>query len=291
MAEDNHMSDATFAPGGAGVSPASKRILFVRSGGGLPGLDIHTGIWCALEEAGVRPTEVCGTSAGAIVSAIQAAGRPASFAAALIASLRDSDVRREVPFWQVRIPWINHFLENGPILEILKRVLPPTFDGMQLPFSAWATRFESGESVNVATPEISPSPAMAAMASASICGVFPAVKMLDNYSYIDGGVRRNLPLPTNWRDYDQVWLLIASGRPRDYIHARGILTHLIRNVDYLMQDQISDVLDLVHGDHRVHVVWPKLHITGGKLHFDHAAFQQAYNYTRDRLYMNGGSLT
>lgn len=30
--------------------------LYVRSGGGLPGLDIHAGIWLALESAGIRAT-------------------------------------------------------------------------------------------------------------------------------------------------------------------------------------------------------------------------------------------
>jgi predicted acylesterase/phospholipase RssA len=44
----------------------SKRILFVRSGGGLMGLDIHCGIWSALAERGIEPTDCHGTSAGAI---------------------------------------------------------------------------------------------------------------------------------------------------------------------------------------------------------------------------------
>ena len=246
----------------------------------MPGLDIHAGIWLALEEAGVVPTEVAGTSAGAIVSALQAAGRSASFAAALMNSLSDGDVRRERFAWKLRIPWIDSFMENDPILSILNRVLPGGFDKLALPFSAWATRVETGEAVNVANPEICPSVTLSALASMSISGVFPAVRLSDGFSYVDGGVRSNLPLPANWRDYDQVWLLIAQGRPADYQHRSGILTNLLRNVHYLMQDQLCDALETTAGDTRVHVVWPALRVTAGMLHFDHDLIMSAYRYTK-----------
>lgn len=259
------------------------RILFVRSGGGLPGLDIHAGIWLAMAEAGILPTELAGTSAGSLVSAVQAAGQSASFFAGLTNSLCDSDVRREVLFWKSRFWWLDYYLKSAPVLSLLSEILKDGWEGIRIPFSAWATRLATGESVNVAQPSLSPSPALAALASMAISGVFEPVELKDGHSYVDGGVRCNLPLPDDWRSYDQVWLLIASGRPQDYARSHGILTALIRNVHYLMQDQIADVVSAVHGDPTVRVIWPQVHVTRGALHFDHRLISAAYDQTREIL--------
>jgi predicted acylesterase/phospholipase RssA len=61
--------------------------LFVRSGGGLPGLDIHCGIWLALEQAGIRADANSGTSAGAAVAALDSAGWSAADAKQLLSTL------------------------------------------------------------------------------------------------------------------------------------------------------------------------------------------------------------
>jgi len=249
----------------------------------MPGLDIHLGIWLAMEQAGLYPTDLAGTSAGAIVSAVQASGLRADALRATLLSLSDSDVRSEVRFWKLRVPWLTHFLRNEPILRLLDELCAPSFADQDLPFSAWATRLATGESVNVARPEIAARPALAALASMSICGVFPAVNLDDGYSYIDGGVRRNLPLPANWQDYDEVWLLIASGAPRDYQARPGILTNLLRNVHVLMLDQTEDVLEQTANCPQVRVVWPTVRVPRGALHFDHALIGEAYVQTAQML--------
>jgi predicted acylesterase/phospholipase RssA len=252
------------------------RVLFVRSGGGFPGIDIHAGIWLALDEAGIQPTALSGTSAGAIVSGIQATGCNAELATQVVKLLRDSDMRRPEPLWKFRLPWLDHIYRTDAIYNLLQEMVAETYENLRIPLAAWATRAATGKCVNVADPDISISPARACLASASIGGIFPPVIMEDGYSYIDGGVRANLPLPGNWRDYDQVWLLIGSPRPRDYSKQRGVLTHLIRNVQYLMQDQIEDVLEETAGAKNVHVIWPTMHVSAGMLHFDHQLIDLAY---------------
>jgi len=249
----------------------------------MPGLDIHAGISLALAERNILPTEVSGTSAGALIGALQATGRDAPFIAALINGLSDSDVRREVPFWKARAFWLDYYLKSAPILTLLSDLIPNGWDALRIPFSAWATRLATGESVNVAIPQLSPSPAHAALASMSISGVFEPVPLKDGHSYIDGGVRCNLPLPDDWRAYDQVYLLIAAGRPTDYRRTRGIITALVRNVHYLMQDQIADVLDTVRTAPTVKVIWPQVRVTRGALHFDHRLIEAAYTQTKGML--------
>lgn len=288
---------------------STPRTLFVLSGGGMPGLDIHAGILAALDDRNIVPTALAGTSAGAIVGGLLAAGRSPSNILVTISRLTDRDVRAERPLWKLRLPWLNSFLDNAPIRALLHELLPPTWDEMRLPLQAWATELLSGASVNVANPALAPTPADAILASMSICGVFPPVTLADGLQYVDGGVRRNLPLPYDHAQYDSVWLLVASQRPTDYRKTRGILTHLMRNVQYLMLDQIEDAIEtamqspgpLPHNGRavsaslnrqtctNVHVIWPQLPVERGALHFDHSLIAQAATAaaaTLDRINLN-----
>jgi predicted acylesterase/phospholipase RssA len=253
----------------------------------MPGLDIHAGLWLALDEAGCVPTDCSGTSAGALVSAAHASGRSAENFVAILRDLSDTDVRKERFAWKLRIPWIDYFLESAPIRKILNDIVVPRFEDLNCGLHCWTTDISSGQSVNVAFADMSESPAAAALASMSICGVFEAVTLLDGRQYVDGGVRKNLPLLANWRDYDRVILCIASEKPRDYQRQHGILTHLLRNVHFLMLDQVEDVLDVVSDkgviDPRVTVLWPDCHAPAGTLHFDHSLITTAYIYAKSVL--------
>lgn len=279
--------------------PSDRSCLFVLSGGGMPGLDIHAGILSALARRDIAPTAVCGTSAGAIIGAFLAAGRTPANIAAIVASLDDDDVRSERLLWKLRIPWLDSFLDNAPIRRLLADLLPASWSDMSIPFQAWATELLSGASVNVAHPSIAATPADAVLASMSICGVFPPVCLKDGREYVDGGVRRNLPLPQDFHRYNEVYLLIASQRPKDYRKQTGILTHLLRNVQYLMLDQIEDVFDEVRSDilpgcqlsrrPTVHVLWPDVRVERGALHFDHQLMDKAAQITDILLNDRGDS--
>lgn len=267
------------------VTSSKRSTLFVLSGGGMPGLDIHAGIRLALAEYGIEPTHVVGTSAGAIVGSLIASGRSSANIAAIISNLEDSDVRKDKLFWKLRLPWLNSFLDNTPIRKLLHQLLPAATADFKVPFDAWATELLTGASTRV-TADPNP-PAEAVLASMSICGVFPPVKLCDGLEYVDGGVRNNLPLPPDWRNFDEVFILIASQRPTSYRKTSGVLTHLMRNVQYLMLDQIEDVVDLVNGSRSVTVIWPPLPIPGGALRFDHSLIERAHQFASAKLQASG----
>jgi predicted acylesterase/phospholipase RssA len=260
------------------MAELNKKVLFVMSGGGMPGLDIHAGIWLALEDMGIQATEISGTSAGAIVGAMNAFGWSAAGAVEYLQFHKDDDVRHERPLWKFRFPWLESIHDNDRIIVMLDGVLHPSWKTMLKPFSAWACNRRTGDKMNVARPELADRPATAVLASMSICGLFPSVPLLDGEEYIDGGYRFNLPLPTNWRDFDEVYLLIGKPRAHDY-QGTGILTNLIRNANLLMLDQIADVLDEVAGDPRVKVIWPVIGGECSMLRFDHSLIEKAYEYT------------
>jgi predicted acylesterase/phospholipase RssA len=273
------------------IEPGKRKVLFVLSGGGMPGLDIHAGIWAALEASGIFATDLSGTSAGAIVGAANAIGWKAAGFGEYLRQHDDSDVRHGRSLWQVRAPWLESIHDNDRIRIILETVMPPQWIKVTKPFSAWACRKRTGSRVNVARPELAETPADAVLASMAISGIFPSVRLLDGEDYVDGGMRFNLPLLSNWRDYDEVWLLIGKTRPQDY-EGTGIVSNLIRNLDILQLDQIQDVLDETgsilggacgNAGPRVRVIWPELPCKTSMLRFNHDLIDAAYVYTLRQL--------
>jgi len=255
----------------------SRKILFVRSGGGMPGLDIHAGIWRALECAGIVATDVSGTSAGAIVSAYDSAAWSAIQFESYLRGHDDDSIRHPHAGWPLRIPWLESIHDNDRVYAVLDGSLPGDWTYLRKPFAAWATRLRDRERINVARPGIAATPALAALASMSIGGLFPAVTLADGESYVDGGLRYNLPfMEAEAADYDDVYLLIASPRAERYTRVDGILTNFIRDLQTLAYDQIADVLDETFSNGNVHVIWPDVGSGTGLLHFDHDLIDQAF---------------
>ncbi len=262
----------------------SKKILFCRSGGGMPGLDVHAGIWRALEFAGIFSTNNHGTSAGAITAAFDSAGYSAKYFSDFILRLSDDNVRKERFAWKVRIPWINSFLLHEPIIDIARKHIPIDKSKLDKPLAVWATKYPSASAWNMLRiPGVNVHEAV--LASMSIPGVFPPVE-IDGEQYFDGGCRKNLPLPLDWRDYDEVWLLVASAPPESYGRKSGMLTALKMYIDWLCLDQNYDAIEESTGDSRVKVIWPNFGHPRGTLHFDHALEPAAFNWTIEWLKKN-----
>jgi NTE family protein len=126
--------------------------------GGARGL-AHIVVLEALDELGIKPVAIAGTSIGAVVGAAYAAGRPAKEIRAFATELlRDGPklMRRllTLQFGQVR----GQFRElrfDGPLQadavaianEFLATMLPETFEQLQIPLKAVATDFWAREEV------------------------------------------------------------------------------------------------------------------------------------------------
>ena len=260
-----------------------RRRLFCRSGGGFPGLDIHVGIWRALQDAGIVADANAGTSAGAVIAAFDSAGYRADTAGAIVHKLRDRDVREERLFWKLRVPWIDSFLSRRPIVDILDDLLPLSFSDLKKPLSIFTTDetnarscvFEDGDLI------------MALAASLAIAGVFPPVvvhgrKPGTDRVYSDGGTTSYLPLPERWEQYDEIWLLIAR-RPIEYT-GTGLVGRLLWNVDLTCEDQVRDTIVFAQARHPcVRVIRPACRV-GSSLHFNHDLIDGAYSYTQSWLY-------
>lgn len=159
------------------------RLALVLGGGGLRGF-AHLGVLQALEEAGIRPDLVVGTSAGAIVGAAYAGGMgPAQ----LLSAARDLRVASLIDFspgdgglmrgGQIAA-WVDALVEHRPMQQLAIR------------YAAVATDLQTGEPVVLARGMAG----AAAQASAAVPGVTAPLTLGDGTRLIDGGLSSLVPV-------------------------------------------------------------------------------------------------
>jgi NTE family protein len=171
------------------------KIGLVLSGGGARGF-AHLGVIKALNEAGIYPDIVSGTSAGALVGVLYADG----YTPEEILNIMNGGSRLD--FMRPALPR-EGLLQINAVMKILKSFLrAKNFNELKIPLYVSATDLNNGKAVYFSEGElIDP-----VIASASIPVLFQPVKIND-ISYVDGGVLDNLPVrPIE----DQCKILIGS---------------------------------------------------------------------------------
>lgn len=157
------------------------------SGGGALGF-AHIGALQALEEHGVKPDFISGSSMGAIIGAIYCAGySPAKI-------MRIIQAEKLYKLDKLMSPNLN-FKQKGlsshaTLRATLKELIPhDCFDSLEIPFAVCVTNITSGTYEYYYSDK---GIVEYVVASASIPGVFDPV-VIKNTTYVDGGVLNNLP--------------------------------------------------------------------------------------------------
>ena len=160
----------------------------VLSGGGALGL-AHIGAIKALEEAGIEPTWVAGSSMGAIIGVMYAAGYSADEIMQIVKEERLYKVGRLI---RLQSALRNSGMsKQKTLLRELKEFIPHnSFDSLERRFMVCVTDVERGEPVYRYEGD---NLAEYVAASASIPGLFEPV-VIDSVRYVDGGVTDNLPV-------------------------------------------------------------------------------------------------
>ncbi len=146
-------------------------------GGGAVRGAAHIGVLAALEEAGLAPTVVTGTSAGAVVGSLYAAGMEPADIVGLTRKLR---------WTRLVLPSMNRraLLDTARLGRFLDQTLGSrAFADLNLPFAAVASDITTGARVVMSEGPV----ADAVLASAAIPGVFPPVTR-DGHLLVDGGL-------------------------------------------------------------------------------------------------------
>jgi NTE family protein len=164
------------------MSQHKYKIGLVLSGGGARGF-AHLGVIQALNEAGIFPDVISGTSAGAIVGVLYADGySPEEIMKILNSNSRLNYIRPTVPR--------QGLLQISGIVRILKDSLrAKTFEELKIPLFVTATNLNHGRIEYFSAGEL----LQPVIASASIPVLFKPV-IINNFHYVDGGVLDNLPI-------------------------------------------------------------------------------------------------
>jgi NTE family protein len=164
------------------MSDKQYKIGLVLSGGGARGF-AHLGVIAALNESGIFPDVISGTSAGAIIGVLYADGHDPREIMKLLNSTSRLD------FMRPALPREGLLQING-IIKILRTSLhSKNFEDLKIPLFVSATDLNNGKAVYFSEGELLDP----VIASASIPVLFQPVKIND-ISYVDGGVLDNLPL-------------------------------------------------------------------------------------------------
>ncbi|MEA1973342.1 MAG: patatin-like phospholipase family protein, partial [Candidatus Cloacimonadota bacterium] len=190
------------------------KIGLVFSGGGARGIS-QIGALKVLEEAGIFPDYIAGTSVGSIIGGLYAIGySPVQIEEIMTSqnwpqmfidkiSIKNISIEEkedfnkyisEFPITQNRLNPPKGLVDGQMISILLSRLTSPVlnidnFDDFYIPFRCIATDIETGETVVIKDGYLPD----ALQASVSIPSIFKPVE-IDNKTLVDGGMSRNLPI-------------------------------------------------------------------------------------------------
>ncbi len=168
------------------------RIGLALSGGGAKGF-AHAGVLHALEEAGIVPDIIAGTSAGAIVGAFYAAGIPPR---QICEEFLKHDRKDFMKFSLFRAG----LFSPQATIEFLQKTLPvQEFEELKIPLRVVATDFDHGTYHVFEHGELAPR----VMASCCVPIFFEPI-VIDGIHYLDGGLFKNFPVSVIRQECDMV---------------------------------------------------------------------------------------
>lgn len=154
-------------------------------GGGAARGFAHVGVIQVLEEAGLRPSHVAGTSAGSLVAALYASGKSPTELVRVAETMQEADITD----WM--LPILNRGALRGEALAkyVNTQVGGRSLEQMKIPLGIVATDLGSGESITFRRGNTG----AAVRASSAVPAVFQPVRVGDR-EYVDGGLVAPVPV-------------------------------------------------------------------------------------------------
>jgi NTE family protein len=191
------------------------RIGLALGGGGARGL-AHIPVLEALDDLGLKPVQIAGTSIGAIFGAAYASGLSGQEIRQIVLEIfsdRNSVLSR---LWQLRPKRFADVFRSGPVqfdpervLDVfIAKYLPERFEDLEIPLRLLATDFYGCQEVDFESGPL----LKAVAASIAIPAVFKPVKHSDRH-LIDGGVVNPLPFDGLRANCDIVIAVDVVGAP------------------------------------------------------------------------------
>lgn len=190
-------------------APNTTNLGIALGGGGIRGL-AHIPILKVLDEAGVRPARIAGTSMGAVIGALYATGMTADAIEERVRKhivLKRDNLKSIIKKRKQLINWIRVFgpeKDRGGLVDadglfqhLFDELLDLTFEKLPTPFLTVTTDYYSAEGVVFRDGPLLP----AVLASMAVPGVF-APQIIGDKTLVDGGLVNNLPYDFIQNDVD-----------------------------------------------------------------------------------------
>ncbi len=248
-------STAMTRPGAQTLPSRGPRIGLALGGGGARGIG-HVVILEALDEMGLRPTAIAGTSIGAIFGAAAAAGLPAKLIRAHVEEMLGQRYALIRQLFSVRaapvdrlfnlLPLRAALLDAEALLDlILPSRVPATFEALGVPLDVVATDFYAQEGVVLREGPLRP----AIAASMALPVIFQPV-MLGGRALMDGGLVDPLPFDRVRAATDITIAIDVSGAAREPGGAQGprALEALFASSQILQRSIVREKLKSVRPD-------------------------------------------
>jgi NTE family protein len=167
------------------VTPKMPPRIGLALGGGAARGFAHVGVIQVLEEAGIRPSMVSGTSAGSLVAAIYASGKTGK----QLQNVAETMEEATIADWT--LPLFNRGMLRGDALAryVNGQVGSRLIEDMVLPLGIVATDLNSGQSMLFQRGDTG----TAVRASSAVPAVFQPVK-ISGREYVDGGLVSPVPV-------------------------------------------------------------------------------------------------
>ena len=188
-------------------------------GGGAARGFAHVGVIAVLEEAGLRPQLVVGTSAGSLVAALYASGKSS-------AQLQQTALNmEEVAITDWMLPLVGRGMFRGEALarHVNDLVAGRLIENMAIPLGIVATDLGNGQAVLFQRGDTG----TAVRASSAVPAVFVPVK-INNRDYVDGGLVSPVPVSFARQMGADVVLAVDISAPPEGNAADGSLQILLQ---------------------------------------------------------------
>ena len=229
----------------APASAAPPEISLALGSGGAGGL-AHIAMLQVFDEMEVRPARISGTSIGAVIGALYAAGLSAEEIEGIFRDFAGSKLDALTGILKSELALHDVFavdLDDGGLIDptafldfLAGHVEATRFEDLRIPLAVVATDFWSGESVIIDEGDLF----VAVHASMAVPGLFDPV-IRDDLLLVDGGTSKPLPFDLLLGNTDKVVAIDVSGNRRPHDDKTGVTDLLFKTFELMQQSLIREM--------------------------------------------------
>lgn len=206
------------APAPAPVVKTPPRIGLALGGGAARGF-AHVGVIQVLEEAGIRPVLVSGTSAGSLVAALYASGKNG----AQLQHIAETMEEATIADWTLQVFTRGALRGEALAKYVNAQVGQKPIEAMPMPLGIVATDLNSGNDIVFQRGDTG----TAVRASSAVPAVFQPVK-IGNREYVDGGLVSPVPVRAAKKMGAELIIAVDISSPPEAASASGTLEILLQ---------------------------------------------------------------